>query len=71
MPRAQATDRDAGSYDSREGGGRVVPGAATESNAGAVAGSSYRVAGAIVEMGESGLPLRQPLPSPPEQVGGY
>ncbi len=26
--------RDAGRYDSREGGGRVAPGAATESNAG-------------------------------------
>ncbi len=32
----QATDTDVGSYDSREGGGRVAPGAATESNAGAV-----------------------------------
>ncbi len=33
MPRAQATYRDVGRYDSREGGGRVAPGAATESNA--------------------------------------
>jgi len=32
----QATDKDVGSYDSREGGGRVAPGAATEGNAGAV-----------------------------------
>ena len=39
MPRTQATDRDVGRYDSREGGGRVAPGAATESNAGAIAGT--------------------------------
>ncbi len=29
----QAIDRDVGRYDSREGGGRVAPGAATENNA--------------------------------------
>ena len=34
MPRTQATDRDVGRYDSRDGEGRVAPGAATESNAG-------------------------------------
>jgi len=30
----QATYKDVGRYDSREGGGRVAPGAATENNAG-------------------------------------
>ena len=29
----QATDRDVGRYDSRDGEGRVAPGAATENNA--------------------------------------
>ena len=32
----EATYMDVGRYDSREGGGRVAPGAATENNAGAI-----------------------------------
>jgi len=32
--RAQATHRDVGRYDSRDGGGRAAPGAAAEGNAG-------------------------------------
>ncbi len=40
MPRAQATDRDVGRYDSREGGSRTASGIVVESNAGAIAETS-------------------------------